>query len=61
MAQWRGPGGLLVEAIILDDRPMLRISHRVNGRTYLRGYCATVAELDDHGVDLAELVEDTPA
>lgn len=60
MGQWHGPGGILVEAIILDDRPLLRVSHRVNGRTYLRGYCKTVAELDEHGVDLAELVEDTP-
>ncbi|MET8865974.1 hypothetical protein ABZW11_23800 [Nonomuraea sp. NPDC004580] len=59
MGQWHGPDGLLVEAIILDDRPLLRVSHRVNGRTYLRGYCATVAELGEHGVDLAELVERT--
>ncbi|MBF8188703.1 hypothetical protein ITP53_23820 [Nonomuraea sp. K274] len=59
MRQWRAPDGILVEAIILDDRPLLRVSHRVNGRTYLRGYCATVAELVDHGIDLAELVEDT--
>ncbi|GGS85892.1 hypothetical protein ACIBIZ_28040 [Nonomuraea spiralis] len=60
MGQWRGPGGILVEAIILDDRPLLRVSHRVNGRRYLRGYCTTVSELGEHGVDLAELVEDTP-
>ncbi|MEO3871635.1 hypothetical protein ABGB18_22700 [Nonomuraea sp. B12E4] len=59
MGQWRGPGGILVEAIILDDRPMLRVSHRVNGITYLRGYCASVDELGEHGVDLAELMEDT--
>ncbi|GAA3207984.1 MULTISPECIES: hypothetical protein [Nonomuraea] len=58
MGQWRSPDGLLVEAIILDDRPLLRVSHQVNGRTYLRGYCATVSELAVHGVDLAELVED---
>lgn len=38
---------------------MLRVSHQVNGRTYLRGYCATVSELSTHGVDLAELVEDS--
>ncbi|MGR6921499.1 hypothetical protein ACU635_45265 [[Actinomadura] parvosata] len=60
MGQWRGPGGILVEAIILDDRPLLRVSHQVNGRTYLRGYCTTVSELGQHGVDLAELVEDRP-
>ncbi|GAA4977606.1 hypothetical protein HD597_006460 [Nonomuraea thailandensis] len=60
MGQWRGPGGILVEAIILDDRPLLRVSHQVNGRTYLRGYCAMVADLGRHGVDLAELVEDRP-
>ncbi|MEV4572027.1 hypothetical protein AB0K16_02120 [Nonomuraea jabiensis] len=59
MGQWRAPGGILVEAIILDDRPLLRVSHRVNGTTYLQGYCTTVAELAAHGVDLAELVEDT--
>ncbi|MFC7587430.1 hypothetical protein ACFQYP_29785 [Nonomuraea antimicrobica] len=60
MRQWRGPDGILVEAIILDDRPLLRVSHRVDDRTYLRAYCSTVSELADHGVDLAELVEDTP-
>ncbi|NRQ36223.1 hypothetical protein HII36_30955 [Nonomuraea sp. NN258] len=59
MGLWRGPGGLLVEAIILDDRPLLRVTHQVNGRTYLRGYCTSVSELGRHGVDLAELVEDS--
>ncbi|MFI7612994.1 hypothetical protein ACIBP6_17365 [Nonomuraea terrae] len=58
MGRWHGPGGLVIEVIILDDRPVLRVCHHVNGRTYLRGYCATVAELHQHGVDLAELVED---
>ncbi|MGI5292370.1 hypothetical protein ACQEVF_54995 [Nonomuraea polychroma] len=59
MTCWRGPDGIVVEAILLGDRPVLRVSHYVNGRTYLRGYCVTVAELGDHGIDLAELVEDT--
>ncbi|WP_043638748.1 hypothetical protein [Nonomuraea candida] len=58
MGQWRGPDGILVEAIILGDRPLLRVSHQVGDRTYLRGYCTTVTELGEHGVDLAELVED---
>jgi hypothetical protein len=60
MGRWRSPDGILVEAIILDDRPVLRVSRRVNGRIYLRGYCATVAELGEHGVDLAALVKDRP-
>lgn len=61
MGRWHGPGGLVVEVIMLDDHPMLRVCHRVGGRTYLRGYCATVAELREHGVDLADLVEEEPA
>ncbi|MEV0619956.1 hypothetical protein AB0I81_42025 [Nonomuraea sp. NPDC050404] len=60
MGHWRGPDGILVEAIILDDRPLLRVTHEVGGTTYLRGYCATVSELGEHGVDLAELVEYSP-
>ncbi|QYC40724.1 hypothetical protein Nocox_15545 [Nonomuraea coxensis DSM 45129] len=60
MGQWRGPDGILVEAIILDDRPLLRVTHNVGGRTYLRGYCHNVTELHRHGVDLAQLVEDGP-
>ncbi|WP_336209155.1 hypothetical protein [Nonomuraea sp. LPB2021202275-12-8] len=57
MGVWRGPNGIVVEAIMLDDRPLLRVSHLVNGRTYLQGYCASVDELGQHGVDLAQLVE----
>ncbi|MET8003229.1 hypothetical protein [Nonomuraea glycinis] len=57
MGVWLGPNGILVEAIMLDDRPMLRVSHVVDGHRYLQGYCASVAELGRHGVDLAQLVE----
>jgi hypothetical protein len=57
MGVWRGPNGILVEAIMLDDRPTLRVSHLVNGHAYLQGYCASVADLGRHGVDLAQLVE----
>jgi hypothetical protein len=57
MGVWRGPDGILVEAIILDDRPMLRVSRQVEGRTYFRCYCSAVEELGRHGVDLAQLVE----
>jgi len=58
MGVWRGPNGIVVEAIVLGDQPMLRVSHRVNGRDYLQGYCASVTELGQHGVDLAQLVEE---
>ncbi len=57
MGVWRGPNGILVEAIMLDDRPTLRVSHLVNGRAQLRGYCSSVAELARYGVDLAQLVQ----
>ncbi|MFI6707275.1 hypothetical protein ACIBF7_12625 [Nonomuraea sp. NPDC050478] len=58
MAIWRAPGGIVVEAIVLDDRPLLRISQDIGGRLYLQGYCASVTELALHGVDLGQLVED---
>ncbi|MDA0635202.1 hypothetical protein ACQEUU_16885 [Nonomuraea sp. CA-218870] len=58
MAIWRAPDGIVVEAIVLDDRPLLRISQDIGGRLYLQGYCAGVSELAAHGVDLAQLVED---
>jgi hypothetical protein len=57
MGVWHGPNGILVEAIMLGDRPMLRVSRLVNGRLCLQGHCASVAELGRHGVDLAQLVE----
>ncbi|MEV4100462.1 hypothetical protein AB0J42_09370 [Nonomuraea sp. NPDC049649] len=58
MAIWRGPEGIVVEVIVLDDQPVLRISQDVGGRLYLQGYCASVTELAQHGIDLAQLVED---
>ena len=58
MAIWRGPGGIVVEAIVLDDQPLLRISQDVGGLLDLQGYCASVTELAQHGIDLAQLVED---
>lgn len=57
MGVWRGPNGILVEAIVLGDRPMLRVSRLVNGRVHLQGHCASVTELGRYGVDLAQLVE----
>jgi len=58
---WRGPDGIVVEAIVLGDQPLLRISQDVGGHRYLQGYCASVTELARHGVDLAQLVEDDSA
>ena len=58
MGRWRGPDGVVVEAIVLGDRPLLRVSRQVNGRAYFRGYCARVDELGRHGIDLAQLVEE---
>ncbi|WP_433520168.1 transposase (plasmid) [Nonomuraea sp. CA-143628] len=55
MAIWRGPDGILVETIVLDRRPCLRVSQVVNGRRYHQAYCG-LAELAQY-VDLADLVE----
>lgn len=55
---WRGPGGILVEPIVLDQRPCLRVSQIVNGRRYHVGYWS-IRELSTH-VDLADLVELIP-
>ena len=55
MAAWHGPGGILVEVIVLDKRACLRVSQIVNGRRYHQAYCS-LAELPQH-VDLADLVE----
>jgi len=59
VATWYGPDGIRVEAIILDQRPRLRVTQIVNGRSYLLGYCATVRQVAAH-VDLADLVEVIP-
>ncbi|GAB2918874.1 hypothetical protein ACFMQL_20660 [Nonomuraea fastidiosa] len=56
MAVWSGPGGITVEVIQLDSRALMKVTQTVNGRKYLLGYCATIAELTKH-VDLADLVE----
>ncbi|GAA0932929.1 hypothetical protein [Nonomuraea longicatena] len=61
MAVWRTPDGVQVEAIVLDDRPVLRISRQVGDQTYLYGYCASVDDLAEHGIDLAQLTEPRPA
>ncbi|WP_157253094.1 hypothetical protein [Nonomuraea typhae] len=57
MAIWRTPDGMQVEAVVVDDKPLLRVSRRVEGKTFFRGYVANVDELQQHGVDLAELKE----
>ncbi len=52
MARWVGTGGYTVEAIVLNDRQVLRI--RCLG--YHVAYCRSVAELG-RLLDLADLVE----
>lgn len=56
MAVWRGPGGISVEVIRLETRPLLKVTQTVNGRRYLLGYYATIADVTKH-VDLADLCE----
>lgn len=56
MTRWHGPRGIEVEVILRDTGPMIRIRQTVNGRKYLVGYCATIAQVTQH-VDLADLVE----
>ncbi|MEU7003948.1 hypothetical protein [Nonomuraea sp. NPDC046570] len=55
MRTWRGPDGIEVEAIVLGDRPCLRVTRRVGGERLLLAYCADVRDVGDH-VDLAQLV-----
>ncbi|MFF5206138.1 hypothetical protein [Streptosporangium sp. NPDC000396] len=55
MGIWRGPDGIEVEAIVLDDRPCLRVTRRIGGRRVLLAYCRDVGEVGEH-VDLAELI-----
>jgi hypothetical protein len=59
MGVWRGPQGIEIEAIILDQRPRLRVTQTVNGRRYTLGYCSRVAEVALY-VDLADLVDVIP-
>ena len=60
--RWHGPNGIQVEPIILDARPLLKVTQTVNGRRYLLEYCRTIAHVTAH-VDLADLIEviDLPA
>lgn len=58
MATWRGPDGLLVEVIVLDRRPRLRVSQTIRGRRYHLAYCS-LAQLTEY-VDLADLCEVIP-
>ncbi|MFI6900318.1 hypothetical protein ACIBKY_03600 [Nonomuraea sp. NPDC050394] len=57
MAVWRGPKGIEVEAIILNDAPTLRAVQRFGDRAVLLGYCRSVADLKKLGIDLADLEE----
>lgn len=59
MALWRGPDGIEVEAIVLDSRPLLRVTRIIGDRNVLIAYCATVHEVGKH-VDLGQLVEAAP-
>ncbi|MFF4776826.1 transposase [Microtetraspora fusca] len=56
MARWVGTDGYEVEHILLDRRPVLRVSRTVSGVRFLVAYCGSVAEVRGH-VDLATLVE----
>ncbi|MDP4501093.1 transposase [Nonomuraea turcica] len=59
MATWHGPEGIIVEPIILNDRPRLRVTQLVHGRRYLLDYCTNTRQVAQH-VDLADLVEVIP-
>jgi hypothetical protein len=56
MAIWRAPNGLEVAAVVVGNRPCLRISRWHGERRTFIGYCSDVRELGMH-VDLAELVQ----
>ncbi|MER6007405.1 MULTISPECIES: hypothetical protein [Nonomuraea] len=56
MRVWRGPDGIEIEIITLDQRTCYRISQRVNGIRYHLGYTRRVQEIARH-VPLADLVE----
>lgn len=56
MATWRGPDGIEIEAIILNDRPRLRVTQTVHGRRYWLADCARIHEIAVY-VDLADLCE----
>ncbi|GIH26089.1 hypothetical protein Aph01nite_43990 [Acrocarpospora phusangensis] len=54
---WHGPKGIEVEVIVLDKRPLIRVTRVIpeHGRMHL-GFCATPREVAAL-VDLASLVE----
>ncbi|GAA2656650.1 hypothetical protein GCM10010412_026800 [Nonomuraea recticatena] len=56
MTRWLSPDGIEVEHIVRDERPCLRVSHRVNGRRYHVADCWSPEQVALH-VDLASLVE----
>lgn len=56
MATWRGPRGIEVEVIRLDQKQLFKVSQHVNGHRYLLGYCGTIAQVTRY-VDLADLCE----
>ncbi|MEU6710036.1 hypothetical protein ABZ897_01040 [Nonomuraea sp. NPDC046802] len=56
MTHWCAPKGIEVELIQLDHKQLFKVSQHVNGRRYLLGYCATIAQIARY-VDLADLVE----
>ncbi|GAA3120457.1 hypothetical protein GCM10010466_09250 [Planomonospora alba] len=55
MGIWLGPNGIEVEALVMNDRPCLRITRLVGGKRTLVADCADVREVSRY-VDLAELV-----
>ncbi|MEV0382445.1 hypothetical protein [Nonomuraea sp. NPDC050643] len=56
MTTWRGPGGITVEIITLNQATLYRVSQWINNRRYHIAYAATIHEVARH-VDLADLVE----
>ncbi|MEO3794641.1 transposase [Nonomuraea sp. B10E15] len=56
MNVWRGPCGIEVEVIVLDQSPRFRVTQTVCGRRYLVAYCSRVQEVAEH-VNLADLCE----
>ncbi|GGL53888.1 hypothetical protein [Planomonospora parontospora] len=55
MGIWLGPHGIEVEALVVNDRPCLRVTRLIGGERVLVADCADVREVGRH-VDLAQLV-----
>ncbi|MFC4058916.1 hypothetical protein ACFOWE_11455 [Planomonospora corallina] len=55
MGIWLGPNGIEVEALVVNDRPCLRVTRLVGGRRTLVADCADVQEVSRY-VDLSQLV-----